>query len=59
MEEKFHIKISGIAGKNAKIKYYDPLLDKDVAANVVSRQGDSAVVNLSVADYPRLLLIEE
>ncbi|MDK1031039.1 MAG: hypothetical protein QGD94_03450 [Planctomycetia bacterium] len=59
VEDTFTVRITGVAGKKIKTRYYDPLADKELAAKAVSAQAGSVTFRLPVADYPRLLIIEE
>ncbi len=55
-EETYRLKISGLPATDS-ITLYDPIIDKPAEVKVVSRQGDSAELELRVSDTPRLLMI--
>jgi hypothetical protein len=59
-EEKFRITLGGLPeGATAPtISAYDPIRKTATPATLVSREGETAVVELSVVDYPRVLSID-
>jgi hypothetical protein len=57
--ESYTVRLSGLNGKQAVVRAYDPLQDKAVAVKVRSETTDSLTVTLTAADYPRLLIVQE
>jgi hypothetical protein len=55
----YWLTIAKIDGQSLKASAYDPLRDQEVPVTVVSRASDHAVVELSVTDSPRLLMLED
>jgi len=68
-EQTFDLTLLNVRGEGAKVSAWDPISDKEVAAEVVSgaalpdkpavAQGRSITVRLQTVDYPRFLIITE
>jgi hypothetical protein len=58
--ERFWITLGNLpeTAEPPSVSAYDPLLDESTPARMVSREGDSAVFEVTATDYPRLLNIE-
>jgi hypothetical protein len=56
--EKFTVEIKGIKG-DSSVTAYDPIEDKTVPLTVISRKLNSLTLELTTADYPYLLTIQE
>jgi hypothetical protein len=58
--ENFKITLGGLPETSTPptVSSYDPLTNQTTPAQLVSRSGESAVVEVSTTDYPRLLTIE-
>lgn len=54
---RFELVISGLQGLSVDVRAVDPLLDTDVAADVLVRSDDSIRVALELTDYPRLVVL--
>jgi hypothetical protein len=55
----FQLEITGVAGRRARARYYDPIQDRDVAHSVEGRSDTSLVLALEQMEYPRLILLDE
>jgi hypothetical protein len=56
-EERYRLTITGLGGIPEQVRLYDPLTDESVPVKFLRRTKDEIVVEVSVADYPRLLEI--
>jgi len=57
--QAYRIRLEGVAGRGARIQYYDPLDDRTVPVRVLTRGANDVVVQLDLTDTPRLLEITE
>ncbi|MCM8767834.1 MAG: PA14 domain-containing protein [Candidatus Omnitrophica bacterium] len=56
---KFRLNIKNINGKDANIKYYDPIIDKEEKIEIIEKEKNSVEVEIEAVEYPRLIIIEE
>jgi hypothetical protein len=59
-DETFRITLGNLpeGGTPPSVSAYDPIRDQSTPARLLSREGETAVVELSATDYPRLLTLE-
>ena len=57
--EKYTVRLSGLWGKHATLRVYDPLTDKAVPLTVDAAGSDSLTVTLAAGDAPCLLIVQE
>lgn len=59
-DESFRIELGGlpISARAPTISAYDPLGDRSTPARLISREGETATIEIAATDYPRLLSIE-
>lgn len=57
--ENFTVGIEKVKGTDASVTVYDPIEDRVVPVTVKSRESDSLTLELTAADYPYLLTIQE
>ncbi len=55
----YRLTLRPLAGRSAKVRYYDPLADRDLPARIHERGPASLALDLPVTDTPRLLVVEE
>ena len=55
----FDVRISGLNGTGAQVRYVDPISGRDVPVQIIDRTDTSLTLSLPVADYPYVLRIEE
>jgi hypothetical protein len=55
----FQLQITGVAGRRARTRYYDPIQDRDVAHSVEARSDNSLTLTLEQIEYPRLIVLSE
>jgi hypothetical protein len=56
----FRLEVAGVDGPQASIRYYDPILDRDMDASPDDGYTtDSVTLTLEQVEYPRLLIISE
>jgi len=58
-EEAFTVTLKGLAGKEAKVSAYDPILDRRQAVRVLAAEPQTLQLELLATDYPVLLEVEE
>jgi len=59
-DETFRITLGNLleTGEPPSVSVYDPLRNSHTPARLISRQGDHAVFEIAVTDYPRILTID-
>ncbi len=57
--QDYTVRLSGIAGRGATVRYYDPLSDSMLPLSVVATSAESLTVRLSLTDAPRVLEVTE
>jgi hypothetical protein len=55
----FDVRISGLNGTEAQVRYVDPISGQDVPVQIIDRSDSSLTLSLPVVDYPYVLRIEE
>ena len=55
----FDVRIGGLNGTGAQVRYVDSISGQDVPAQIIDRTDTSLTLSLAVADYPYVLRIEE
>jgi len=55
-EERYRLSIKGFSKPIKSVRFYDPLLGKDIPLKVI-KKGKELVVEVSANDYPRLIVI--
>ncbi len=57
--EQFTVRLGGLRGTGATVTAYDPIRDAEVPVDVVAAGPDSLTVDVTAADYPYLLTVQE
>ncbi len=57
-DERYRLDIQGLAAPPRAARLYDPVTDRTAEVSVVARDGGTVQVDVQVADYPRLLILE-
>ena len=57
--EKFIVRLNGFKGVGATVTAYDPVNDKPVSVAVKQRGADFLALEVTAADYPSLLTVQE
>ena len=57
--EAYRLTITGVSAATLQASATDPLTGQSVPVTVVSRSGSTAVVQLDLTDYPRLLVLQD
>jgi hypothetical protein len=55
-EERYRLSIKGFGKPIKSVRFYDPLLGKDIPLKVMKR-GKELAVEISAVDYPRLIVV--
>jgi hypothetical protein len=56
----FRLEIAGVDGPQASLRYYDPILDRDMDSSPDDTYTpESVTLTLEQVEYPRLLIISE
>jgi hypothetical protein len=58
-EQTFDLTLQNVRGQLAKVQVYDPVLNKNLKATIVSSTASTLTVSLPTVDYPRFLLLTE
>jgi hypothetical protein len=57
-EERYRLVIRGNSAPPHAARLYDPVTDRSIKLDVVPRDGGAVQVDVGVADYPRLLILD-
>ncbi len=58
-EEQFTLAVKGFHARGAKVSLYDPIHDRAASCRLKPVDDERVEIDLSVTDYPRLLMITE
>jgi hypothetical protein len=57
-EESYRLEIGGFANRPRSARLYDPITNRSTKVEVAPKEGSGVQVEVRVADYPRLLILE-
>lgn len=57
--EEYTITLTGLNGRRATVRAYDPIADRDIPVHIESAGEDPMTLKVLAADYPYLLVITE
>ena len=57
--ETYRLTIRGLHARRLRVRAVDPLSGARVSLRVVATTADSAVVQVALTDYPRLLVLSD
>jgi hypothetical protein len=57
-EERYRLSVQGFSALLHAARLYDPVTDRSTKVEIVRRGGEAVDLELAVADYPRLLILE-
>ena len=58
-EQTYDLTLGNVRGKGSSVRLWDPMVDSNATASVLSTTATSLTVRLSAADYPRFLIVKE